>query len=166
MLLTSRDGASVQLEISGYQFPEREADGPRDWDANWLNVRGIVVLADGTSWSFEDPCLTTWDAVELRGWLRDVAAGKVTPSLLDDNDEGRQMLVFLEPNVGFSVESRTGDQVRIRVHFSLESLPPWLQNAESGPELHEYYVPFDVLAADLVTAAEIWLRDAAGYPER
>jgi hypothetical protein len=51
----------------------------------------------------------------------------------------------LEPNIAFSVEERTADRVRIRIYFSLESLPPWLQNAEvSGPL--EYFVRLEVSA--------------------
>jgi hypothetical protein len=160
---TCPDGTSVQLEIGGYQFPSYAATGLRDWDANWLNVRGALVLADGTTWSFEEPVLTTWDAARLGAWLRDAAAGQIAPSPPGDDDG---MLVFLEPNLGFSVESRIGDRVRVRVHFSHESLPPLLRDAEVRLSVHEYCVPFDVLAWDLASAAEAWLENAAIYPER
>jgi len=162
--LISSDGASVRLEISAYEFPERQADGPRDWDANWLIVHGEVVLADGASWSFQEPCLTTWDAEELGSWLRKAAAAEIRPP--QDDDDNGPMLVFLEPNLGFSLESRTAGQVRVRVHLSLESLPPWLQNAQDRPELHAYYVALDVLAANLANAADGWLKDAHRYPAR
>ena len=33
-----------------------------DEDANWLQIRGSITLADGKTWAFEDPCLRTWDA--------------------------------------------------------------------------------------------------------
>jgi hypothetical protein len=32
--------------------------------------------------------------------------------------------------------------------------------------LHEYYVPLDMSAADLASAAQSWFRNAAEYPER
>jgi hypothetical protein len=153
------------LEISGYQFPEHEAGGQRDYDANWLIVRGEVVLAGGDSWSFEDPCLTTWDAADLGAWLRDVSAGEIAPCLPDDDASG-QMLVFLEPNLGFQVESRTGDQVRVRVHFSLESLSPWLRNTRDQPEPTSTTWRSTFPAADLASAARAWLADTGSYPER
>jgi hypothetical protein len=69
-LLTSFDGASVDLRITDYQFPERDAPGRRDWDANWLNICGFVTQADGRSWTFVDPSLTTWEARALAEWLQ------------------------------------------------------------------------------------------------
>src|SRR6185369_1127417 len=105
----------------GYQFPDYR--WAHDEDANWLQVCGDITLADGKTWAFEDPCLTTWDARELGSWLREVAAGTVPPSPVAGG-ESEELLYFLEPNVAFSMEERTADRVRIRVHFSLESLPP------------------------------------------
>jgi len=70
-----------------------------------------------------------------------------------------------EPNLAFSLESRTGDQVRVRAHFSLEALPPWLQD-ERQPDVFGYFVPIDLSAAALVDAADSWTRDLAEYPER
>ena len=162
--LVSSDRASVDLEISAYEFPERQARGPQDWDANWLVVRGEIVLADGTGWSFREPCLTTWDAERLGAWLEKAAAGEIAPSLEDDEDG--LVLVFLEPNLGFSVESRTAGMIRLRVHLSLESLPPWLRNAEDRPDHHAYCVLLDMLAADLASSADRWLRETKRYPPR
>ena len=48
MQLCSPDGASVELRITGYEFPE---DSPStrlsELDANWLQVHGSITLADG-----------------------------------------------------------------------------------------------------------------------
>ncbi len=155
MQLQSPDGASVDLRITGGR-----------WDpyGTWLQIRGHITVADGKTWSFEDPCLTTWDAREFGGWLREVAAGTVPPSpLVDGEPEG--VLEFLEPNIAFSVEERTADRVRIRIYFSLESLPPWLQNAEvSGP--FEYFVRLEVSAEELTRAAESWMLELAEFSER
>ncbi len=115
--------------------------------APWLQIRGHITVADGKTWAFENPCLTTRDARDLGGWLREVAAGTVPPSPVADG-EPEGALDFLEPNIAFSVEERTADRVRIRIYFSLESLPPWLQNAEvSGP--FEYFVRLEVSAEEL-----------------
>jgi hypothetical protein len=80
VLLTSIDGASVELRISGHQFPGYEGTTRRDWDANWLKVCGNVAQADGKTWSFEDPSLTTWEAQALGTWLQRAAAGTVAVS--------------------------------------------------------------------------------------
>jgi hypothetical protein len=122
-------------------------------------------LADGRTWAFEDPCLTTWQARELGTWLREVAAGTVPPSPVADG-EPEDLLEFLEPNIAFSVEERTVDRVRIRVHFSLEALPPWLQDTEEEPGLFEYFVRLDVSAEELTQAAESWMLGLTEVPER
>lgn len=162
MQLRSPDGVSVDLSIAGYSFPDYRWAG--DEDANWLRVRGRITLADGKTWAFEDPCLRTWDARELGSWLREVAAGRVSPSPVTGGVP-EELLWFLEPNIAFSVEERTADRVRIRVHFSLESLPPWLQGTEE-PGLFEYFVRLDVSAEELNRAAEAWILELVEFPER
>ena len=148
------------------QLPNADAkDLLRDWDANWLQVCGSITLADGRTWAFEDPCLTTWQARELGSWLREAAAGTVPQSPIVDG-EPEELLEFLEPNIAFSVEERTADRVRIRVHFSLEALPPWLQGTEEEPGLYEYFVRLDVSAKELTQAAESWMLGLAEFPER
>ncbi len=61
--LASRDGGSLRLRPLGYEFPwaATDIDGD-DWDPNWLIIRGDIATADGATWSFEQPCLTIWDA--------------------------------------------------------------------------------------------------------
>jgi hypothetical protein len=162
VLLTSSDGASIDLRISGYQFPDREATGKRDWDANWLNVRGNITQADGKSWTFEDPSMTTWEAQALGAWLQGTAAGAVSASPAGTDE---QLLAFTEPNLAFGVESRTGDQVSIRVHFSLEALPPWLQGWQR-PDVFDYFVLVDLSVVELAQAADSWARDLTVHPER
>jgi len=73
MRLESDDGIVVELSPLRYQFGSSST--PRDWDANWLIIAAAVRLSDGRSWSFADPCLTTWEARELASWLRGVLAG-------------------------------------------------------------------------------------------
>lgn len=190
MQLRSPDGATVDLRITGYQFPDykvpaAEAAGTwlravtmasrlpganarhlaRDWDANWLQVRGDITLADGKTWAFEDPCLTTWQARELGSWLREAAAGTVPPSRVAGGEPG-ELLEFLEPDIAFSMQGRADGRVRIRVYFSLEALPPWLQGTAEEPGLFEYFVRLDVSADELTRAAESWLLDLAEFPPR
>jgi hypothetical protein len=105
MRLASVDGALVDLRISGYQFPQHAAARKRDWDANWLNIQGDVTQADGKSWTFRDPCLTTWEARALGKWLRGAVNGTVPVSPFGTGDPEGPLLVFTEPNIAFSVES-------------------------------------------------------------
>lgn len=77
--LRSEDGARVALRPTDYQFGHGSAP-PDDWDANWVLVRGEVRTAAGESWSFHDPCLTTWACVELLRWLSAASRGDVAPT--------------------------------------------------------------------------------------
>ena len=147
MQIRSQDPASIELGISGYQYPDLASHGERDWDANWLRIRGAVTQADGKTWAFEDPCLTTWEAEALGTWLADVAAGTVPRSPFGTG-EPDQLLMFTEPNIAFSVERRIGDRVLVRAHFSLEALPPWFQGKDR-PDIFEYFVLLDAASAEL-----------------
>ena len=79
MRLTSSDGASVALRPTGYQFG-RGSLVRGDWDANWLLVHGEVRTSTREAWSFDDACLTTWDTVSLRTWLRAAGQGEIAPT--------------------------------------------------------------------------------------
>lgn len=156
MRLQSTDGASVELSIKSYQFGS--SSEPRDWDANWLVVAGVVALPDGATWSFEDPCLTTWEAKELLEWLRQVQDGHVQPSVWDSDDE--RLLVFTEPNLAFSLASRSGDSATLRVHLSLESGPP------EESELYDYFVLIEMTQQELATAIDSWSEAVSVFPVR
>ena len=168
MKLPSRDGAGVELRPVRYQFPSirprvspRKASEERDWDANWLIVRGDVRMVDGRRWSFEDPCLTTWEASELADWLRRVASGHVPPSPPGDIEK-----LFTEPNVAFSLEGRDDGRVRLRVHLSLEALPPWSRDSADRPEVLAFFVVVDLSTQELTTAASEWTVELAPFAER
>jgi len=120
VLLTSSDGASVELRPIRYQFSAAPSE-PGDWDANWLEIRGRVRTVAGESCEFEDPCLTTWEARVLGDWLQAAADGRapVTQTPTEDSEE---LLTFTEPNLGFSVGGREGDSLVVCVHLSLESV--------------------------------------------
>ena len=158
MRLVSADGALAELRPTGYQFLQADnaAESHADWDANWLVIRGDVRAADGRSWSFTDPCLTTWEAERLSGWLHAVSRGAA------DQD----VAVFTEPNVSFFVDGRDGDRVRMRVRFSHESLPAWFPRDAVGWQAGEYSVALQVSAADLAQAARAWDRERQAFPAR
>lgn len=157
MRLESADGASVELSVKGYQFGA--SNEPRDWDANWLVIAGVVVLPDGTTWTFEDSCLTTWEARELANWLRQVHEGHVPPSVWDSDEE--RLLVFTEPNIAFSLAARSEGSAAVRVHLSLESGPP-----SDEQELFDYFVVLELSMAALADAFSAWETELQPFPVR
>ena len=165
MRLTSGEGTVVDLRPLRFQFgPSPE---PRDWDANWLYITGHVDLPDGRSWSFTDPCLTTWEARELGSWLQGVHAGVVQPTTYGRRTH-EHVLVFTEPNLAFSLASRDDGSATIRVHFSLESLPPWLrQNGKAErPDIFDFFVEVQPARSALAQAAASWNQELSAFPVR
>lgn len=104
--------------------------------------------------------MTTWEANELLDWLRQVQDGQVQPSVGDSDDE--RLLVFTEPNLAFSLASRSGDAVTVRVHLSLESGPP----EERESELFDYFVPIAMTPQALATAIDSWAETVRAFPVR
>ncbi len=143
MLLRGRR-ASLRLSVLRYQFPQITTD---EYDANWLIIRGHVSL-DQRSWSFRDPCLTTFEVRQLADWLDRLARG----------DEVEPSCAFIEPNLRFE---KLSDRA-IRVSFALESAPPW---AKPGDPWNEH--GFEVLIEKhLETAAGQLRAQLRAFPER
>jgi hypothetical protein len=163
--LSGRDGAAVELRPTGYEFP-RPTGQPGDWDANWLVVHGEVRTAAGEAWAFDHPCLTTWEARELARWLRAVAAGDVSATEAPTEDSAG-MLVFTEPNLGFSVASSGAEDVVVRAHLSLEAVVgrPGA-DLDASYDLYAFSLPLRVGRAHLVAAAQEWEQGLARFPER
>ncbi len=162
MRLESYDGSSVHFSPQRYQFGP--SSKPRDWDANWLVITGDVDMSDGRSWSFTDPCLTTWEARELASWFRGVLSGDVQPAPFG-GEEDERLLVFTEPNLAFSLAGRERERLTIRVHFSLESRPPWLRE-DVASDLFDYYIEVSPTKPGLVRAVDEWERELAAFPVR
>ena len=164
--LASRTGAVVDLSPRGYQFGP--APEPSDWDANWLVIRGLVVLPDGRSWSFTDPCLTTWEAREIGSWLASVIAGDVKPFVFEGGEDER-LLMFTEPVVAFGLASRGDGVVTIRVHFSLEAQPPWARDCRDEDDDVDFFADFVEIELGIdavVQAATAWDEELAEFPVR
>jgi hypothetical protein len=120
--LLSTEGFGLDLDVTGYQYPEL-ADPD---DGNWLRVVGRVEHPRG-GWRFDDPCLTTSELVQLAGWFDGVANGAPDP------DAGS----FIEPNLAFSWTA--APQPLIHVTLAYESAPRWLTDREArmdGVTLH------------------------------
>jgi hypothetical protein len=163
--LTSTDGAVVELRPSGYEYLDFTTPG--ELDANWLMLHGKVRTTAGESWTFEGPDLTTWEAQELLDWLHAAAEGRLEPSDDPGSDMVASTLMFIEPNLAFSVAAVEGEQRLLRVHLSLEAVvgkPGW--TVELSRRIYEYSIPLRVDRAQLLTAAEQWSSDIAPFPPR
>lgn len=168
MLLTSLDGASLELRPTGYEFaqPTRGSNwGDDEWDPNWLVVHGVVRTAQGDVWSFDDPCLTTWEARELAVWLRDAAEGRVVAADAPTEDSPG-LLGFVEPNLGFSIARVDDSAVVVRAHLSAEAVT---DRPGEGPDqwaLYAYSVPLTLGRDDLLAAARVWEEELSPFPKR
>lgn len=163
--LTSTDGAVFELRPSGYEYPALTTPG--EPDANWLIVHGTVLTAAGDSWAFFGPDLTTWEAEELLGWLHAAAEGRLEPSDDPGSDMVTSTLMFIEPNLAFSVAAVEGEHTTLRVHLSLEAAAGRPGGtAQPRPRIYEYSIPFRIDRDQLLTAAEQWSTDIAPFPAR
>ncbi len=143
MVLTGGD-SWFRLIIARYQFPDNTTD---EWDSNWLIIDGSVRL-NGREWRFRDPCLTTFEAEDLAGWLEACALGKAV----------HPYCAFTEPNLQFDLV----DPQTMRVSFALESAPPW---AKQGDDWTKHGFNLDV-GPDLVKAASELRYQLQNFPVR
>ncbi|WCO66109.1 hypothetical protein PO878_16535 [Iamia majanohamensis] len=161
MYIEGRNGVSLALSPVGYQFPAPATDS---WhDLNWLVIEGAIASPDG-DWRFREPCLLTDEAVRLGAWLGRVSAGAIAPPGPDPEGCRWPDLSFTEPNIALAVRSHVGDDVVLRVHLSLESAPPWLDEEVRLP-LH-FWVDCRSSRQDLALASRAWMAEIAEYPVR
>jgi hypothetical protein len=161
VLIEGEEGTKVELNVGGYQFPEKQAQGPGfDHDANWLRVQGHVF--DGVqSWSFDDPCLMTTEVAELAAWLRGVESDPVAAGARIGRSDD---VWFVEPNVSARLETWTNDTVTIVWFFSQESSPPGaadeVRYGEGQP------VKTTVVLGSLSAWIEDWEAQLDSFPRR
>jgi hypothetical protein len=148
MRLESAD-ALFELQIRGYQFPVMESE---DYDSNWLRIHGTVRHPRG-SWTFEDPCLLTYEVAALATWLEQIS----TNGFADDR------IGFIEPNLEFRWFHESGGEI-LRVYFELESRPAWAPSTSVG-EL-DLWIDFHLGENDLGAAAKSLRNGLAKYPQR
>ncbi|MCF3170698.1 MULTISPECIES: hypothetical protein [Streptomyces] len=154
--------SSVDLRPVRYQFATVRGE---TYDDNWLDVSGTVTTPEG-SWSFTEPCLLTDEARRVSAWLRAVAAGTVAVTGPDDEGQLWPDAWFIEPVVAFGLAGRgEGGAVTIRVHLSLEALPPW-QRDDDGADIYQYAVEITTDAGALLHAADQWDLALASFPPR
>ena len=159
MKLESDDGAELSLLPVRYEFDGQTID-PFD---DFIVVTAQVRLADGRTWTFTDAALLAKEAARIPSWLRNVRS---EPTIVpepdpDDRDEAT-MLTFLEPLIAFGVASHHGDHSVVRVHLTLEGLPPW----DDEETFHDFVVPLRLHDAQCRVAAAQWERDLLPFPLR
>ncbi|WP_217143082.1 hypothetical protein [Streptomyces sp. AC627_RSS907] len=152
---------TVSLRPLRYEFRTARGDAHDD---NWLVVGGRVTTTDG-SWTFAGPCLLTDEARQVAVWLRAVAAGTVAVTGPDPDGTLSPDLSFIEPVLAFGLAGRTGSGAVLRVHLSLEAMPPWRQDDDEA-DAHQYVVEVETAAAALLHAADQWDLELAPFPSR
>lgn len=169
MQLLSDDGAVVELSLHGYQFPSLPGGNPRadiaHWDANWLVVDGAVRTANGQSWTFSEPCLTTWEAAALLRFLQRTSAGD--DSTVAAGAGARRTLEFVEPDVAFEELEQAGSDPRtIEVRLSHGCAPP-VDRQQSGTVVApDVRIPIRMDSVSWQSAAQAWATELAAYPRR
>lgn len=155
--------ARVSLRPVRYEF---ESATGGDWDDNWLVIAGEVV-SGGQSWSFRHPSLVVDEAMEIADWLERVASGLEAPTQLSENGGIDPSLAFTEPNLAFSVQSYGDNTVVVRVHFSLEALPPdRCGPADDHIAEHTFWIEIAITLRDAVSAAATLRAELAVLPRR
>jgi hypothetical protein len=118
MKLNSASGNAFELVVVGYENPDI-TEGL--WESNWLVVSGTVALGD-ESWTFVEPCVTTFELGDLADWLEKLADGAVDPP----------QIAFTEPNLEFSYSHLVSPVLRVR--FAHASAPPRLRYSDEASE--------------------------------
>ncbi|MGX9889249.1 WapI family immunity protein [Streptomyces sp. NPDC002276] len=157
----SDHATSVELRPLRYQFPK--VRGNR-YDDNWLIIGAKVTTSEG-SWSFADPSMLIHEAHQVTAWLRGAATGTVDVTRLDAEGYMSPDTWFNEPVLAFSLAERGEAGALVRVHLSLEALPPWRQG-EARPNIYQYFEEIQVDTAALLRAADEWEHALASFPTR
>lgn len=137
---------SLDLTILGYQFPGITNE---EYDSNWLLIAATAHTAVG-QWSFEQPCLLTWEAGSIVTFLEQLAVGEASS----------KGVWFIEPNLSFEVT----DTNTLKVFFTLESSPPWLDDTFVGKD--DFYLEFTLTERQLQDAAASLRAQLAAFPGR
>lgn len=147
------DNQTVELEITGYQFPEITV---AEWetDDNWLNI-SLNVRSNFGNWSTIYPSLTTSDVEKMINWF---------DTLSKNVQLGCTCLSFIEPNLCFDLFNEfNSDKKIIRINFDLEFRPPHVTLLDFD---EEYFVD---IRADNVELKRIVIelkKELDKYPDR
>jgi hypothetical protein len=109
--LTAINGMSLDLWVSGYQFPEGTVD---ENETNWLSIT-IRLDGFGKQWTSACPSLMTWELKSLIDWLQAILLGR----------NSQNEIKFTKPNLVFQLVEKPGGALIIRTLLDLESKPAW-----------------------------------------
>ncbi|MDP1884367.1 MAG: hypothetical protein Q8L10_03270 [Candidatus Moranbacteria bacterium] len=132
MILNGTNNQSVEIKLSDYQFPDKNAR-----DDDWLNIY-IDVKSDLGNWRNTDPSLTVSEFKELINWFKDLSFNK---------EVEYPELFFTEPNLGFEYIGDVANEKLIKIVFSAESKPTSVKNDQ------EYFVNFQFSNEELARIA-------------
>jgi hypothetical protein len=155
------DGAGVSLTPLSYEFP---TGPPGAIEGNWV-VLEVDASAEEGSWSARAACLTTWEAQEVAPWLREVAAGRVIPTLAGPDGVEQPEFTFMEPSLAFSVAPSDDSRVHIRVHLTHTLAAPWL-DVDERCETWQHFVELRLTDLQLLHAASVWEEELSAFPPR
>ncbi|RZL63112.1 MAG: hypothetical protein EOP29_30305 [Rhodococcus sp. (in: high G+C Gram-positive bacteria)] len=142
---------SIDLTILRYEYPGHQPREPKDWDANWLIISGRVE-DDSRSWSFRDPCLTTWEAAELLTFLN---RRTFTPG---------DQIEFTEPNLALAVAHVTDHAIALEITLRAEAAPPEATHDTRWGDGETLTVIMDL--ANIHEATSEWAVNLASFPVR
>lgn len=147
------DNQTVELEITGYQFPEITVTESLSAD-NWLNI-SLNVKSNFGNWSTVYPSLTTSDVEKMINWF-DILSKNVHPD--------RTCLSFNEPNLFFELFNEfDSDKKMIRINFDLEFRPPYVTLIDLDKE---YFVDIRPDNLELKKIAIELKKELDKYPNR
>jgi hypothetical protein len=152
----------VSLVPIRYEF-ERATPGDT-WASNWLVINGEIDSPNG-SWSFQDSCVTTFEARGLTQWMQGAAHGTLQVTQPRADGEVDPGLTFVEPSLAFSLARIQGEARALRVHLSHLAAPPWLSFDDRLNTWH-HFVEVRMLSTSLLKAAEEWATTLRGFPDR
>jgi hypothetical protein len=147
------DNQTVEIEITGYQFPEITVAESLSAD-NWLNI-ALNVKSNFGNWSTVYPSMTTADVEKLINWF-DKLSKNINP--------GRTFLSFIEPNLFFELFNEfDSDKKMIRINFDLEFRPPYITLIDFDKE---YFVDIRPNNLELKKIAIELKKELDKYPDR
>jgi hypothetical protein len=146
--LIGAEGFGVDLQVTGYQFPDAVDPGQR---FSWHMVEGEGVARQGR-WRFRYAALTCDEIPRISAWLREWAIS-----------DAQFSLSFMEPNLRFKVVDSSLDNVTLGIEFDLEFSPPWQQHSYAGDP---FVLTVPVARRALATAADAWDQEWAPFPDK
>ena len=138
-------GKKIEFNVINYQYPERVATEDYDYDANWLMVE-IAYSNRAEKNTYYDPCLLTYEFIDLIDGIDEILAGRETGYITD----------FMEPYLKFSV-TKVGDLFAVQIRFVYDT---------TDGQWKEIYVSQGVSYQELNAFSQAGRQLCEQFPER